>query len=95
MYTGKRLHSYAWEELPVSDEIIERVEEIARQQQQPELVNEILSFEWASTHGVSEEPDKEEAEIEVNDSENKDSIIEEQNNNTQVTDDEKEVNNGK
>ena len=30
LYTGKRLNSCVWKELPVSDKIIERVEEIAR-----------------------------------------------------------------
>ena len=29
LYTGKRINSYVWEELPISDKVIERVEEIA------------------------------------------------------------------
>ena len=48
LYTGKRLNSYVWEQLPISDEITERVEAIALQQNQPQAVDGIPIFEWNS-----------------------------------------------
>ena len=99
LYTGKRLNSYVWEELPVSDEIIERLEEIAQQQQQPELVIRVPSFEWISTHGGSQEQDKEKAEIEevkieqaqIEEVDIEEADIEELKDNNRVTDDEKSL----
>ena len=30
LYTGKRLHSYIWEEMPIDQETIDRVDQLAR-----------------------------------------------------------------
>ena len=80
LYTGKRIDSYVWEELPVSDEIIERVREIAKQQKQPKLINGIPIFEWDSRNNNRNEEDNED---EVNN-------LEDQENNIQGDDDENE-----
>jgi hypothetical protein len=45
--TGKRIHGYIWEELPIDKQIIDRVESIAKKEKQPELLDGCLLFEWA------------------------------------------------
>ena len=45
LLSGKRIHSNNWTELPISDEVINRVHEMASEEQQPELVNGIPLFE--------------------------------------------------
>ena len=35
LYSGKRIHGYKWDELPVDDYVIERVESLAEQKKQP------------------------------------------------------------
>ena len=32
LYTGKEIHGYDWKELPINDEVIDRIDEIAREQ---------------------------------------------------------------
>ena len=46
LYTGKQLHSYIWEELPISEEVIERVELMAQEEEQPLHDNSHPLFEW-------------------------------------------------
>ena len=46
LLTGQRLHAYLWQELPISDEVINRVEELAKAENQPPLQNGELIFEW-------------------------------------------------
>ena len=46
LYTGKRLHSYSWTELPIDQDVIDRVEDLAEEEGQPELVDGIPFFEW-------------------------------------------------
>ena len=48
--TGRKLHGYKWKELPMDDWVIARVEEIAKKEGQPKLVNKTPLFEW--TPGV-------------------------------------------
>ena len=43
--TGHKLHGYHWVELPISDEVIDRVEELAEEQAQPLMDNGPI-FEW-------------------------------------------------
>ena len=45
--TGKQIHAKQWTELPVTDEVVQRVEELADAAQIPEMVNGELLFEWA------------------------------------------------
>ena len=97
LYTGKRINSYVWEELPISDEVIERVEEIAQQQKQPQLVNGIPIFEWNQNNTVeviedTEEDDEQNELIENNNDNNENNDEEQHDNNNQVTDDEEEEN---
>ena len=46
LLTGKRLHAYSWNELPIPDEVIDRVHLLAKEDGQKELVNGSLTFEW-------------------------------------------------
>ena len=39
LYSGKRLHSYIGEELPIDQDVIDRVEQLAREEKQPVLDN--------------------------------------------------------
>ena len=32
LYTGKRLHSYIWEEIPIHQDTIDRVDQLAREE---------------------------------------------------------------
>ena len=44
LHTGKRLHSYEWEELPIDDEVINRVEELAGNQKV--MTDKYPQFAW-------------------------------------------------
>ena len=46
LHSGKRIHSYIWEELPVDNEVIARVEQLAVDEKQPIHNNDHLLFEW-------------------------------------------------
>ena len=46
LYTGKRLHSYIWEEIPIDQDTINRVNQIAPEEKQPVLDNKQPLFEW-------------------------------------------------
>ena len=46
LYTGKKLHSYHWQELPIDDETIDRVEELAMNDAQRRLTDNYPFFEW-------------------------------------------------
>ena len=45
LYTGKRLHSYIWEEIPIDQDIIDRVDKLAREEKQTLLDNSQPLFE--------------------------------------------------
>ena len=48
LYTGKRLHSYIWEEIPIYQDTIDRVDQLAQEETQPVLDNIQPLFEWIS-----------------------------------------------
>ena len=43
---GKRFHSREWDKLPIRDEIIEKVHELAKKDNQPTLTKNNLLFKW-------------------------------------------------
>ena len=47
LYTGKRLHSYQWDELPIDDDVISRVEELAMKEDAPVMADGYPMFEWS------------------------------------------------
>ena len=62
LLSGKRIHSHNWTELPIDNDVIARVEELASKENQPELPNKSPIFEWAP--GIEVEPIDEEDESE-------------------------------
>ena len=50
LYMGKRIHRYHWDELPIDEHMIERVESMAKKEDQPIMNRGLPCFEWA--HGV-------------------------------------------
>ena len=46
LYTGKKLHSYHWQELPIDDETIDRVEELGMTEAQRRLTDNYPLFVW-------------------------------------------------
>ena len=59
--TGKRIHSYHWDKLPIPDEVIDRVEELAKEESQPLLTDKQPMFEWSPgfpiTSSITDDPD--------------------------------------
>ena len=47
LYTGKRIHSYHWEQSPIPDDVITQVETLARDEDQPMLTDKLPLFEWS------------------------------------------------
>ena len=46
LYSGKEIHSYKWKELPINDEVIDRVHELAISEKQKVLLEQTPLFEW-------------------------------------------------
>ena len=46
LYSEKRLHSYIWEELPIDQDVIDRVDQLAREEKQPVLDKNQPLFEY-------------------------------------------------
>ena len=46
LYSGKKLHSYKWEETPIDEEIINRVEELAEEENAPKMKRGYPVFTW-------------------------------------------------
>ena len=44
--SGKRMHSYNWTELPITESAIARVHELAKNEQEPRFLNGNLKYEW-------------------------------------------------
>ena len=47
LLTGKQLHAYNWTELPIDDYVIDRVEVLAKDENQPVMTNGYPIFERA------------------------------------------------
>ena len=46
LYSGKRIHSYKWRELPIDEETITRVEDLAENEEAPEMKRGYPVFTW-------------------------------------------------
>ena len=46
LYSGKRIHSYNWEEIPIHQDLIDRVEQLTRGGGQPFMDNNQPLLEW-------------------------------------------------
>ena len=45
LHSGKHIHIYNWDELPIYDYVIERVESLAEEQEQAIMYDGVPSFE--------------------------------------------------
>ena len=98
LYTGKRLHSYAWEELPIDDDVIEQVEYLARQEKAPVMTDGYPQFEWMPGVPINDEnvdtdeTDDEREQLSVNDDEQINELHEDEDNeNLEVDNDEEGI----
>ena len=55
LYTGKQLHSYNWQELPIDDETINRVEDLAKDEKAKQLSDKYPAFEWVPGISIIDE----------------------------------------
>ena len=55
LITGRKLHAYKWVELPINDEIIERVNVLALEEKQPILSNGTILVEWGRNDNIDNE----------------------------------------
>jgi hypothetical protein len=60
LYTRKRLHSYEWDELPIDDEVIKRVEELGDEDNAPNMGDGYPMFEWTPGTPIIDEVTEEE-----------------------------------
>ena len=98
LHTGKRIHAFAWKELPVPDWVIEKVEEMAEIEGQPKMTDRTPLFEWAPGVPVLDEDeninvDEDEDELHEEEGahgeeEHNNDIDEENNDGNVITDDE-------
>jgi hypothetical protein len=47
LYSSKQLHSCEWKELPIDDDVVNRVEELAGREDAPTMINGYPVFTWA------------------------------------------------
>eukprot|EP00957_Ditylum_brightwellii_P128843 9828774-Ditylum_brightwellii.AAC.1 len=61
LYTGREIHGYLWKELIISDEVIDRVYELAQKEKRScKLINRAPLFEWAPGIPIIDRPINEE-----------------------------------
>ena len=56
LYTGKRIHSYAWTVLPITDDVVARVHELASLEKQPLIKKGQPFFEWNPGIPIADDP---------------------------------------
>ena len=59
LYSGKRIHGYKWDRLPIDENIIARVEQLAEAEKQPIMNRGMPCFEWTPGVEIEDEPDEE------------------------------------
>ena len=57
LHTGRELHTNEWDELPIDEEVIARVEELAENEGQPELPDQYPLFEWSPGNLIDDDDD--------------------------------------
>ena len=57
LYTGREIHGYVWNELPISDEVTDRVDELARKSKKAcKLINRTPLFKWSPGVPIVDRP---------------------------------------
>ena len=59
LYTGQRINNFEYKELPITDELIERVEELVELENQPVLTCGVPTFEWTPAVEIEDLDDDE------------------------------------
>ena len=57
--TGRKLHGFVWKELPITEEVITRVEDLGKQDKQP-LTEKGPIFEWSPVNIILDQQEDEE-----------------------------------
>ena len=52
LYTGKRKNEYIWEEFTIDDGLIQRIDELAKIDKIPLLIENNTLFEWSRGLGI-------------------------------------------
>ena len=63
LHTGRRIHGYEWEELPIDEHVIERVEDLAESENQPIMHRGMPNFEWAPGIPINNELEDEPEQV--------------------------------
>ena len=53
-FTGKILHRYIWEEIPIDTDVIMWVEKLAGEENQPKMDDRHPLFEWSPGHNIDD-----------------------------------------
>ena len=53
--TGRQLHSYQWQELPITNAVIDCVEEMDTSEEAPETIDGYLNFEWSPGKPITDD----------------------------------------
>ena len=64
LLTGRRIYQYQWDIIPMTQAIVYRVEELARNEDQP-IVAEKLKYEWYPWDELIEAEDAEEDDVQT------------------------------
>ena len=60
LFTGQLIHGFGWQEVPIHDDVIKRVEELAEIEKQPKMADRVPLFEWSPGYEILDEQDLEE-----------------------------------
>ena len=63
IHSGKRIHGYNWDELTIDEYVIDRVESLAAEQEQPLMHDGVPNFELTPGHEVEDIWNKEQGEF--------------------------------
>ena len=77
IYTGKRINSYEWKELPIDDDVITQVELLAKNENAKHMTDAYPMFEWAPGLPILDEvlPTSSAVDSAVDDTDNNDIIL--------------------
>ena len=59
LYTGNKIHGYIWNDIPIDNDVISRVEELADKENQPLLIDDHPLFEWAPGRPIASDTNEE------------------------------------
>ena len=70
--TGKKIKCHRWEELPITQEVVDRVEQLAREENQMKMTNRMPLIEWEDGQEIEGIYDEENAFLTIEDYANED-----------------------